>query len=112
MQLASPPKIHVIHLETRPSSPPGALALRLVLSVFLSFLQNGVSAYAVEGIFNIKFEENFVVVRLVHEVMGGMDCSFTPQGGSYPYFLGGRRSLRSLGINKGSQADFLATRRR
>ena len=57
--------------------------------VFLSFLKNGVSAYAVEVIFNIKFKENFVIVGLVHEVMGGVDCSFTPQRGAYPY-LGGQ----------------------
>jgi len=50
----------------------------------LNFLKNGVSVYAVEGIFNIKFEENFVVVRLVHEVTGGVDCSFTPQRGCLP----------------------------
>ena len=46
--------------------------------VFLSFLKNGVSAHAVEGIFNIKFKENFVVVGLVHEVTGDVNCSFTP----------------------------------
>jgi len=39
----------------------------------LSFLKNGVSAYAVEDIFNIKFKENFVIVGLVHEVTGGVD---------------------------------------
>ena len=44
----------------------------------MSFLKNGVSAYAVEEIFNIKFEENFVVVRWVHEVTGDVDCSYTP----------------------------------
>ena len=30
--LWSPPKIHVFHLETRPSSPPGPQTLQLVLS--------------------------------------------------------------------------------
>ena len=44
----------------------------------MSFLKNGVSAHAVEGIFNIKFKENFVVVGLVHEVTGDVNCSFTP----------------------------------
>ena len=72
--------------------------------VFLSFLKNGVSAYAVEGIFNIKFKDNFFVVRLVHEVTGGMDCSFTPQGGAYPY-LGGQEEFMEP-WNEGSQADF------
>ena len=43
----------------------------------MSFLKNSVSGYAVEGIFNIKFK-NFVVVELVHEVTGGVDCSFIP----------------------------------
>jgi len=70
----------------------------------LSFLKNGVSAYAVEVIFNIKFEDNFVVVRLVHEVTGGVDCSFTPQGGAYPY-LGGQEELTEP-WDEGSQADF------
>jgi len=69
----------------------------------LSFLKNGVSAYAVEGIFNIKFKENFVVVGLVHEVTGGMDCTFTPQGGAYPY-LGWQEVTEPW--NEGSQADF------
>jgi len=32
VQPASPPKIHVFHLETRPSSPAGPPALQLVLS--------------------------------------------------------------------------------
>ena len=67
------------------------------------FLKNGVSAYAVEGIFNIKFKEDFVIVGLVHEVTGGVDCSFTLQGGAYPY-LGGQEFMESW--NKGSQADF------
>ena len=70
----------------------------------MSFLKNVVSAYAVEGIFNIKFKENFVVVRLVHEVTGGVDCSFTPQGGDYPY-LGGQEEFTEP-WNEGSQADF------
>ena len=30
--LCNPPKVHVFHLETRPSSPPGPPALQLVLS--------------------------------------------------------------------------------
>jgi len=50
--------------------------------VFLSFLKNSVVAYAVKGIFNIKFKENVFVVSLIHEVTGGMDCSFTPQAGA------------------------------
>jgi len=49
----------------------------------LSFLENGISAYSVEGIFNIKFEENFVIERLVHEVTGrvvrGLQLN-TPRG--------------------------------
>jgi len=65
-------------------------------------LKNGVSAYAVEGIFNITFKENFVVVRLVHEVTGGVDCSFTPQGGAYSY-LGGQELTEPW--DEGSQAD-------
>jgi len=60
--------------------------------VFLSFLKNGVSVYAVEGIFSIKFKENFVIVGLVHEVTGGVDCSLTPQGGAYTY-LGGQEKV-------------------
>ena len=32
--LRSPLKIHIFHLETRPSKPPGPLALQLVLSFF------------------------------------------------------------------------------
>jgi len=75
----------------------------------LSFLKNGVSAYAVEGIFNIKFKDNFFVVRLVHEVTGGMDCSFTPQGGAYPY-LGGQEKLTEPWDEGLKQT--LATRRR
>ena len=67
-------------------------------------MKNGVSAYAVEGIFNIKFKENFVIVGLVHEVTGGVDCSFTPQGGAYPY-LGGQEEVTEP-WNEGSQADF------
>jgi len=67
-------------------------------------LKNGVSAYAVEGIFNIKFQENFVVVGLVHEVTAGVDCSFTPQGAAYPY-LGGQEEVTEP-WNEGSQADF------
>jgi len=70
----------------------------------LIFLKNGVSAYAVEGIFNIKFKEDFVIVGLVHEVTGGVDCSFTLQGGAYPY-LGGQEEFMQP-WNKGSQADF------
>ena len=70
----------------------------------MSFLKNSVSAYAVEGIFNIKFKENFVIVGLVHEVTGGVKCSFTPQGGAYPY-LGGQEEF-SEPWNEGSQADF------
>jgi len=69
----------------------------------LSLLKNNVSAYAVEGIFNIKFK-NFVVVGLIHEVTGGVDCSFTPQGGAYPY-LGGQEEFTEP-WNEGSQADF------
>jgi len=72
--------------------------------VFLSFLKNGVSAYAVEGIFNIKFKENFVIVGLVHEVTAGVDCSFTSQGGAYPY-LGGQEEVTEP-WNEGSQVDF------
>jgi len=71
--------------------------------VFLSFLKNSVSAYAVEGIFNIKFKENYVIVGLVHEVTGGVDCSCTPQGGVYPY-LGGQKEVTEP-WNEGSQAD-------
>jgi len=70
----------------------------------VSFLKNGVSAYAVEGIFNIKFKENFVVVGLVHKVTGGVDHSFTSQGGAYPY-LGGQEEFMEP-WNEGSQADF------
>ena len=69
----------------------------------MSFLKNGVSAYAVEGIFNIKFK-NFFVVRLVHEVTGGVNCSFTPQGDTYPN-LGGQEELTEP-WDEGSQADF------
>ena len=72
--------------------------------MFLSFLKNGVSEYAVEGIFNIKCKENFVIVGLVHEVTGGVDCSFTPQEGAYPY-LGGKEEVTEPWI-EGSQADF------
>jgi len=50
----------------------------------LSFLKNSVSAYAVKGVFNIKFKWNVFTVRLVHEVTSGMNCSFTPQRGAYP----------------------------
>jgi len=32
VQPVSLPKVHVFHLETRPSSPPGPLAFQLVLS--------------------------------------------------------------------------------
>ena len=32
--LRSPSKIHIFHLDTRPSKPPGPLALQLVLSFF------------------------------------------------------------------------------
>ena len=71
--------------------------------VFLSFVKNGVSAYAAEDIFNIKFKENFVVVGLVHEVAGGVDYSFTPHGGVYPY-LGGQEFTEPW--NEGFQADF------
>jgi len=70
----------------------------------LSFLKNGVSAYAVEGIFNIKFKENFVIVGLVHEVTGCVDCSLTPQGGAYPYLRGQEEVTEPW--NEGSQADF------
>ena len=72
--------------------------------MFLSFLKNGVLAYAVEGIFNIKFKENFVDVRLVHEVTGGVDCSFTPQGSAYPYFVGQEDLTEPW--DEGSQPDF------
>jgi len=41
---------------------------------------------------------------MVHEVMGGVDCSFTPQGGAYPY-LGGQKELTEP-WDEGSQADF------
>jgi len=37
--LCSPPKVHVFHLETRPSSPPGPPALQLVLSQTRTFRQ-------------------------------------------------------------------------
>jgi len=37
MQPASPPTVHVFHLETRSSSPPGPPALQLVLSIWFSF---------------------------------------------------------------------------
>jgi len=77
--------------------------------VFLSFLKNNVSAYAVEGIFNIKFNENFVVMGLVHEVTGGVDCSFTTQGVPTPTWEG-RRTLQNLGMKGLKQT--LATRRR
>ena len=43
------------------------------------------------------------VVWLVHEVAGGVDCSFTPQGGAYPY-LGGQEEFTEP-WKKGSQAD-------
>jgi len=56
-----------------------------------------------------SFKENIVVVGLVHEVTGGVDCSFTPQGVSTPTWEG-RRSLRSLGMKGLKQT--LATRRR
>ena len=67
-------------------------------------MKNGVSAYAVEDIFSIKFKENIVIVGLVHKVTGGVDCSFTPQGGAYPY-LGGQEEVTEP-WNEGSQADF------
>ena len=70
----------------------------------MSFLKNGVSAYAVEGIFNIKFKDNFFIVRLVHEVTGALDCSITLQGRAYPY-LGGQEELTEP-WDEGSQADF------
>ena len=70
----------------------------------MSFLKNGVSACTVEGIFNIKFKKNFFVVRLDNEATGGMDCSFTPQGGAYPY-LGGQEELTEPWDER-SQADF------
>ena len=38
VQLASPRKIHVFHLETRPSSPPDPPALRLVLSIIIPYI--------------------------------------------------------------------------
>ena len=41
---------------------------------------------------------------LVHEVTGGVDCSFTPQGSFYPY-LGGQEEFTKP-WNEGSQADF------
>ena len=69
----------------------------------MSFLKNGVSAYAVEGIFNIKFKKNFVVVRLVHAVTGGVNRSFTPQGGDY--YLGGQEELTEP-WDEGYQVDF------
>jgi len=72
--------------------------------VFLNFLKNNVLAYAVEGIFNIKFKENFIVVELVHEVTGGVDCSFTLQGGAYLYL--GRREEFMEPWDEGSQTDF------
>ena len=56
-----------------------------------------------------SFKENIVVVGLVHEVTGGVDCSFTPQGVSTRTWEG-RRSLRSLGMKGLKQT--LATRRR
>ena len=77
--------------------------------VFLSFLKNNVSAYAVEGIVNIKFKENFVVVGLFHEVTGGVDCSFTTQGVPTPTWEG-RRTLQNLGMKGLKQT--LATKRR
>jgi len=43
-------------------------------------------------------------VGLVHEVTGGVDCSFTPQGSFYPY-LGGQEEFTKP-WNEGSQADF------
>jgi len=70
----------------------------------LSFLKNGVSAYAIEGIFNIKFKKNFVIVRLVHAVTGGVDGSCTLQGGDYPY-LGGQEELTEP-WDEGFQVDF------
>jgi len=48
-------------------------------------------------------------VRLVHEVTGGMDCNFKPQGTAYPC-LGGQEELTEP-WDEGSQAD-LVTRRR
>jgi len=70
----------------------------------LNFLKNNVSEYAVEGIFNIKLKENFVLVELAQEVTGGVDCSFTSQRSAYPY-LGGQEEFTEP-WNKGSQADF------
>jgi len=43
-------------------------------------------------------------VGLVHEVTGGVDCSFTPQGGAYPY-LGGQEGFTEP-WNEVSQVDF------
>ena len=75
----------------------------------MSFLKNGVSAYAVKGIFNIKFKENFVVVGLVHEVTGVWTAASHPKRVPTPTWEG-RRSLRSLGMKGLKQS--LATRRR
>jgi len=41
---------------------------------------------------------------LVHEVTGSVDCSFTSQGGAYPY-LGGQEEVTEP-WNERSQADF------
>ena len=75
----------------------------------MSFLKNGVSAYAVEGNFNIKFKENFVIVGLVHEVTDGVNCSFTPQGVPTPTWEG-RRRLQSLGMKSLKQTLVIRSR--
>jgi len=43
-------------------------------------------------------------VGLVHEVTGGVDCSFTSQGGAYPYLRGLEEFTEPW--DEGSQADF------
>ena len=84
--LCSPPKVHVFHLETQFSSPPGPPALQLVLSLrsrpdFFKFVEMSFSV-SVESCDVLRFVDLIRVARFWFVVYGqtseknGQNCCF------------------------------------